>query len=342
MAAANQAAETNGTPGGARQRSDLQKKLDRELVEAVLSRDKQPAAIPETARPRASAEPKEEKPQPVSAGAAAYKPNVKGTASVSPNGNNASTSVMKPKSGLPAVESGTEEFTERVDATPDPEVDRAQELIAKIAEQKRLRRILMECSAILAVNHEFLRLEGYPDNLTVAKATQIRDIWVTCMAVCGCIGLAGFSGWVPAWLAGSGFGLLCLMALFWIGPIRHLIFKGSTLRELLAVRKQLEFRAFNHIRLIEGDAGLAWRFNEMEPYNSQLNRRLYKGLMNASRKSYLLSLMKSRKHILLYQQFVMEAEKAYQRAQKEYMKVHFSLLDQGALDNEPTLMSGLP
>ncbi len=324
------AVSTNSTKEGAgrtgKSRSDLQKELDRQLVESVLSRDKERGATERTA--------------PVSSGAAAYRPQVKGTA------DTATVPAISKKSpdnqGVITAPALAKSQAEIAREKAEREEAQAQALMAQVASQKQLRRILVECSAILAVNHECLRMDGYPDNLVVAKAAQFRDMLIFAGAVSLCLVGAGLYGWIPAWLAGSAFGVFCLSVMLWTGPVRRALTKGQTLSELLEMRKQLEFRAFNHVRLLEGENGLAWRCAELERFNGQLGKRLFRGLMMASRKQFLLSLMKSRKHILLYHQFVLEAERAYQRAQNEYMRIHFSLLDQGALDDEPSLRAPLP
>ena len=139
---------------------------------------------------------------------------------------------------------------------------------------------------------------------------------------------------VPAWVGGSAFGLLFITLCFAIKPFRRFFSAEPTLHELLQERKKLEFRALNHIKLLEGQEGLAWKCRKLAKYNQNLKRTLFQGVMDVSAKKRLFGVIREKKHIRLYLQLMLEAEKAYKRLQKDYLKHHFSNLESGIDDTD--------
>ena len=94
-------------------------------------------------------------------------------------------------------------------------------------------------------------------------------------------------------------------------------------------RKTIEFAALNHIQFLEGMDGLAWRCEKLSKYNSNLNRKLFHGLIHFSRQQVLMDIIRNRKQIRLYLLFMIESQKAYKRLQKDYLDNHFMHLDEG-------------
>lgn len=210
-----------------------------------------------------------------------------------------------------------------------PAPDRVAEQNAlKLAQHKR-KRLLAECEAIMSVSYDILAMDDYPENALVAAARRDRDLWLFVTACMALVFLLGLPGFVPGWMAGSALGLSFLSWIFAFSPLRSHFFSRPTLRELLQTRKQIEFRALSHIRFLEANGGLAWRCRAMSQYNSNLNRRLFHGVVRFSAENNLLNMLKSRKHIRLYLLFALEAQKAYQIMQQTYLKLHFNNLEQG-------------
>lgn len=204
----------------------------------------------------------------------------------------------------------------------------AEQNALKLAQHKR-KRLLAECEAVMSVSYDILAMDDYPENALVAAARRDRDLWLFVTACMALVFLLGLPGFVPGWMAGSALGLSFLSWIFAFSPMRTHFFSRPTLRELLQTRQQIEFRALSHIRFLEANRGLAWRCRAMFQYNSNLNRRLFHGVVRFSAENNLLNMLKSRKHIRLYLLFALEAQKAYQIMQQTYLKLHFNNLEQG-------------
>ncbi|WP_250657898.1 hypothetical protein [Alkalimarinus coralli] len=194
------------------------------------------------------------------------------------------------------------------------------------------KKLLAECQTLLNVNYDWLYLDDYPDNRTVSVAKRNRDYWLLLCVIEFIVFVAGVLELVPAWVGGSAFGLLFITLCFSLKGFRRFFSSEPTLSELLHERKKLEFRALNHIKLLEGQDGLAWKCRKLAKYNQNLERTLFQGVMNVSAKKRLFGVLKEKKHIRLYLQLMLEAEKAYKRLQEDYLKHHFSNLEKGIDD----------
>lgn len=205
---------------------------------------------------------------------------------------------------------------------------RTEQNALRLAQLKR-KRLLAECEGIMSVSYDMLAMDDYPDNALVITARQDRDYW---LLLCTCFGglfFLGLTGLVNAWIAGSGLGLCFLSWVFAFSPLRIHFFQRPPLSALMQKRKEIEFRALNHIRFLEANGGLAWRCHRMAEFNNNLERGVFQGLVRFSYEGTLLNMLKSRKHIRLYLLFALEAQKAYQRMQQVYLKLHFKNLEQG-------------
>lgn len=234
--------------------------------------------------------------------------------------------------------------------TSSKELDKTRRRKQKEAEQRKniadaqqeqhiRKKLLAECQALLNVNYEWLDLDDYPDNRTVAFAKRNRDYWLFICSVELVVFLGGVLELVPAWVGGTSFGLLFITLCFSIKGFRRFFSSEPTLSELLQLRKTLEFRALNHIKLLEGQQGLAWRCRKLQKYNRNLERKVFRGVMDVSAKNRLFAVIKEKKHIRLYLMLMLEGEKAYKRLQTDYLKLHFKNLEKGvndlAIDNPP-------
>jgi len=205
--------------------------------------------------------------------------------------------------------------------------------ISDARQQQHIRKkLLAECQTLLNVNYEWLDLDDYPDNRSVAFAKRNRDYWLFVCSVEFVVFLGGVLELVPAWVGGTSFGLLFITLCFSIKSFRRFFTSEPTLSELLHTRKKLEFRALNHIKLLEGQEGLAWKCRKLEKYNQNLERKIFKGVMDVSAQKRLFGVIKEKKHIRLYLQLMLEAEKAYKRLQADYLKIHFKNLEKGVDD----------
>ncbi len=194
------------------------------------------------------------------------------------------------------------------------------------------KKLLAECQTLLNVNYEWLDLDDYPDNRSVALAKRNRDYWLFACSVEFIVFLGGVLKLVPALVGGISFGLLFITLCFSIKIFRRFFTSEPTLSELLQVRKKLEFRALNHIKLLEGQEGLAWKCRKLKKYNRNLERKIFSGVMDVSAKKRLFGVIKEKKHIRLYLMLMLEAEKAYKRLQADYLQVHFKNLEKGVDD----------
>lgn len=218
-------------------------------------------------------------------------------------------------------------------AAKQAQSDKEKEKIKKQNEmriqQHRKKKLLAGCEPVMGMNYDCLAMDDYPDNEIVAKARQDRDYWVALSSVFFLLFCLGLMGFLPAWIAASACGLTILSVVFAFSPLRTSFFTRPPLRELLAKRKMIEFRALNHIHFLEGKDGLVWRCAKLQKYNNNLNRKLFDGLIRFSKDRSLMEFIKERRHIRLYLLFMVEAQKAYKRCQNDYLSNHFKHLDQG-------------
>ncbi len=209
------------------------------------------------------------------------------------------------------------------------EAEKLRERNEMRVQQHRKKKLLAGCEPVMGMNYDLLAMDDYPENWLVAAARRDRDYWLMLTAVFAGVFVCGLMNLFPAWIAASCGGLALASALFAFSPARKYFFSRPTLRELLAQRKKIEFRALNHIYFLEGDDGLAWRCAKMAKYNSNLGRKLFNGLIQFSSQGRLGEVLRERKHIRLYLLFMIESQKAYKRLQNDYLNNHFKNLDQG-------------
>lgn len=196
-------------------------------------------------------------------------------------------------------------------------------------QQHRRKVLLAGCEPVMGLNYDVLAMDDYPSNEAVAKARKDRDFWLANFCLFSSGFLFGFTHLVPAWIAGISCGLAVLCFALAYTPIRQILFTSPPLKVLLQQRKALEFSALNHIQFLEGQSGLAWRCEKLGKYNANLNRKLFRGLVAFSHDKILVKVIRNRKQIRLYLLFLIEAQKAYKRLQKDYLELHFSHLEHG-------------
>jgi hypothetical protein len=196
-------------------------------------------------------------------------------------------------------------------------------------QQHRKKILLAGCEPVTSLNYDSLAMDDYPDNALVSAARRDRDTWLLVCAVFSSVFFFGILGFFSPWVAGVGCGLAFVSAVFAFSPVRRFFFARPHLHALLSLRKQIEFKALNHVQHLEGGDGLAWRCAKMLKYNTNLGKKLFTGLYHYSQKRELLQVVRTKKHIRLYLLLMIESQKAYKRLEKDYLESHFSHLDQG-------------
>lgn len=213
------------------------------------------------------------------------------------------------------------------------EKEKALELIRSRKEikvqQYRKKKLLAGCEPVMGLNYDVLAMDDYPENALVAAAKRDRDFWLAFATVFGGVFLVGLVGLLSAFIAGISAGLCVASLLIAFTSLRKFFFDRPPLHELISQRKAIEFKAINHVLFLEGNDGLAWRCRKMYKYNHNLERNMFSGVEKFSRERALKSVLMSRKHIRLYLLFMIEAQKAYKRLQRDYLENHFKHMEQG-------------
>ena len=231
------------------------------------------------------------------------------------------------------VEDERRETTRRQKAPVTKTVAEKKEKQDELKVQQHRKKILLAgCEPVMGFNYDYLAMDDYPENSLVSAARRDRDYWLMICSVLGFVFLFGLMGFVPAGIAGVSCGLAILSGFFAFSPVRRFFFKRPHLHDLLQKRKEIEFRALNHIRLLEGKDGLAWRCAKLEKYNSNLSKKIFLGLFHYSKERQLLSIVRQKKHIRLYLLLMIESQKAYKRLEKDYLENHFNNIENGLDD----------
>ena len=224
--------------------------------------------------------------------------------------------------GEAAAGSGDNESTEASGA------DEAERLFAE-SRQRRLRRLLRQCERINLMDFNILSLSGWPDNYTLNAARRRRDSWLLSATIAALVFLSGMTGFVPAWIAGGGFGAFVVILLMGVPFVRRLYSSKSSYLDLILYRQQLLRDARRHIAHLEGELGLIWQCNELSEFNPTLSSPRFSTLKHLSEQRRLAGSLSRREHIRLYLIFMLEAEKAYERMQNAYFEEHQKAIDRG-------------
>ncbi|MDX1589643.1 MAG: hypothetical protein R3296_11960 [Oleiphilaceae bacterium] len=223
--------------------------------------------------------------------------------------------------------SGEQEAPEQ-DSEPREQQRRFDRQLHRTRQRER-RQLLDQCDRLLLLDFNSLAMPDWPDHYTVEKARRQRDLWVFVLSLVSLVVLLGLISLVPALVAGAAFGLGVLLLALGLPPVRHLITDNPSYAELLMKRQRLMRQARNHIRHVEGPLGLAACCRALGPYNPALTRARFQRLYELSRQGRLATLVHTRGHCQLYLMFALEAEKAYNRLQDEYLKAHQEEIDAG-------------
>ncbi|MFL1484331.1 hypothetical protein [Marinobacter sp. LN3S78] len=226
---------------------------------------------------------------------------------------------------------GGESVAESGDDTSTEASSGADEAERRFAEsrQRRLRRLLRQCERINLMDFNILSLAGWPDNYTLNAARRRRDSWLLSATIAALVFLSGMTGFVPAWIAGGGFGAFVVILLMGVPFVRRLYSSKSSYLDLILYRQQLLRDARKHIAHLEGELGLIWQCNELSEFNPTLSSPRFSTLKHLSEQRRLAGSLSRREHIRLYLIFMLEAEKAYERMQNVYFEEHQKAIDRG-------------
>ena len=84
----------------------------------------------------------------------------------------------------------------------------------------------------------------------------------------------------------------------------------------------MEFRALNHIKLLEGKDGLAWCCVELAEYNRVLVRSYFSVREAIQIRPTYKTHQITGTYIRLYLLLLLEADKAYQKLKADYFELH--------------------
>ena len=197
------------------------------------------------------------------------------------------------------------------------------------ARQRRLRLLLRQCDRVLLMDFNLLAMNDWPDNFTLAAARRRRDLWLTGALAAAAVFLSGLTGFVPAWLAGGGFGAFVIILLLGLPAIRRVYTSRPSYLDLLLRRHRLLADARRHPAHLEGKEGLVWQCVGMAEYNPALKNPRFSGLVRLSEQRALPRSLTRREHVRLYLIFLLEAEKAYAKVQQAFFEGHQQAIDRG-------------
>jgi len=221
-----------------------------------------------------------------------------------------------------SVQSG-EKPEEGVDSPDDTDPAQAE------SRQRTLRLMLRQCDRVLLMDFDLLAMNDWPDSFSVAAARRSRDLWMFCALVAAIIFLSGLTGFVPAWIAGGGFGAFIIILLLGIPAIRRIYTSKPSYLDLLIRRQRMMRDARKHAEHLEGKDGLIWQCARMTDFNPALKNTRFSSLLRLSEQKALPRALSRREHVRLYLIYLLEAEKAYSRAQAAFFEGNQDAIDKG-------------
>lgn len=195
--------------------------------------------------------------------------------------------------------------------------------------QRKLRLMLRQCDRVMLMDFDIMAMSDWPDNYSVAVARRSRDLWLFCTLLAAVIFLSGMTGFVPAWIAGGGFGAFVILLISGLPAVRGLVTRKPSYLDLIIKRRRMLQDARKHIQHLEGADGLVWQCAHMAEFNTSLRAMRFSELLALSERRVLARHLNRREHIRLYLIFLLEAEKAYSRAEKAFFEGHQQALDNG-------------
>ncbi len=195
--------------------------------------------------------------------------------------------------------------------------------------QRKLRLMLRQCDRVLLMDFDLLAMNGWPDNFTLAEARRGRDLWLFSALIAAAIFLSGLTGFVPAWIAGGGFGAFVIILLLGIPAVRRIYTTKPSYLDLIMTRQRMIREARQHVAHLEGSDGLIWQCARMAGFNPALKNTRFSHLLKLSESRVLSRQLTRREHVRLYLIYLLEAEKAYSRVQKAFFEGNQEAIDRG-------------
>lgn len=223
----------------------------------------------------------------------------------------------------------------RLENSEQPENDESAESFEETdqvqaeSRQRKLRLILRQCDRVLLMDFDLLAMNDWPDNFSVAAARRSRDLWLFSALVAATVFLSGLTGFVPAWIAGGGFGAFVIILLLGIPVVRGIYTSAPSYLDLLIKRQRMMRDARKHAEHLEGSDGLIWQCARMADFNPALKNTRFSSLLSLSEQKFLPRAMSRREHIRLYLIYLLEAEKAYGGVQAAFFEGNQEAIDQG-------------
>ncbi|HLT14220.1 MAG TPA: hypothetical protein VK006_09000 [Marinobacter sp.] len=224
-------------------------------------------------------------------------------------------------------EAGADSGPANENANAESESDIEQALAE--SRQRKLRLMLRQCDRVLLMDFDLLSMADWPDNYRLAAARRSRDLWVLSAMIAATIFLSGLTGFVPAWIAGGGFGAFVIILLLGVPFIRRIYTSKPSHLDLVMQRQRMLRDARKHVEHLEGKDGLIWQCARMAEYNPGLRHSRFSDLVQLSEQRVLPRFMTRREHLRLYLIYLLEAEKAYNRVQQAFFEGNQQAIDKG-------------
>ncbi|WP_342632239.1 hypothetical protein [Marinobacter alkaliphilus] len=197
------------------------------------------------------------------------------------------------------------------------------------SKQRKLRLMLRQCDRVLLMDFELLSMSDWPTNYQMAAARRSRDLWVFSALVAATIFLSGLTGFIPAWIAGGGFGAFVIILLLGVPIIRRIYTEKPSYLDLVVKRQRLLRDARKHVEHLEGKEGLVWQCARMAEYNPALKHPRFSDIIRLSEQRVLARQLVRREYVRLYLIYMLEAEKAYSRVQQAFFDGNQEAIDRG-------------
>ncbi|WP_138436566.1 hypothetical protein [Marinobacter shengliensis] len=197
------------------------------------------------------------------------------------------------------------------------------------SKQRKLRLMLRQCDRVLLMDFDLLSMSDWPTNYQMAAARRSRDLWVFSALVAATIFLSGLTGFIPAWIAGGGFGAFVIILLLGVPIIRRIYTEKPSYLDLVVKRQRLLRDARKHVEHLEGKEGLVWQCARMAEYNPALKHPRFSDIIRLSEQRVLARQLVRREYVRLYLIYMLEAEKAYSRVQQAFFDGNQEAIDKG-------------
>ena len=213
--------------------------------------------------------------------------------------------------------------TDEDQSQQDPEHRQAR------AELRNLRLMLRQCDRVLLMDFDLLSMPEWPDNYSLAQARRTRDLWLLSALIAATVFLSGLTGFVPAWVAGGGFGVCVIILLLGVPFIRRIYTNKPSYLDLIWQRQSLLSDARKHVAHLEGSDGLVWQCTRMARYNASLGHGRFSDMIRLSEQRVLPRYLTKREHFRLYLIYMLEAERAYNKVQQAFFDGNQAAIDKG-------------